>query len=153
MAAQHPDEERDEAPEDIQRDELDTARIGELFYPGVVEFVTERLVHLVPLPHPSSGRIWCPSWFTHAQALSRLDSLWRAWEYMRHDGALGMSNWWTHHVDPTMSALMDPLTGPFARCANGHERNEPLPLDDVPPGLFKDQRKKWLQSNNPFDLS
>lgn len=153
MAAQLPEEEQDESPADIQRDELNAARMGELFYPNVVEFVTDRFRHLVPLSDPSSGRVWCPSWFTHAQALSRLDSVWRAWEYLRHDGALGMSNWWAHHADPATHALMDPVTGFFARCANGHQRDEPLPVDEVPEGLFEDQRKKWLQSNNPFDLS
>ena len=153
MTTQVPDEERDESPADIQQDEVKTAGHGELFYPNVIEFIEDRFKYLVPLAPPGSGRVWCPAWFRHAQALSRLDSLWRAWEFLRFDPALGMSNWWLHHVDPTVRALMDPVTGPFAQCADGHQQDEPLPLDDVPEGLFEDQRIKWLQTNNPFDLS
>ncbi|MER7199519.1 DUF4913 domain-containing protein [Streptomyces sp. CB01635] len=55
---------------------------------------------------------------------------------MRCDGALGMSNWWVHHVDPHLSALLDPVTGPFAPCAQGHQMDEPLPIDPVPDGVF-----------------
>ncbi|MFF1398055.1 DUF4913 domain-containing protein [Streptomyces sp. NPDC058287] len=67
----------------------------------------------------------CSSWFRHAQALSRPDSLWRAWETLRWDGALGMSNWWLHHVDPHLSALLDPVTGAFAGCGDGHRTSDP----------------------------
>ncbi|RSN19903.1 hypothetical protein DL990_40770 [Amycolatopsis sp. WAC 01416] len=64
-----------------------------------------------------------------------------------------MSNWWLHHVDPHVRALMDPVTGPFAQCVDGHQPDEPLPLDDPPDGFFYDHRSKWLQTSNPFDLS
>ncbi|MGW6398140.1 DUF4913 domain-containing protein [Streptomyces sp. NPDC055134] len=76
----------------------------------------------------------CPSWFSHAQVFSRLDSMWRAWETLRWDGAMGMSNWWLHHVDPYVSALLDPVNGPFARCGEGHQRDEPLPIELVSDG-------------------
>ncbi|RSM73304.1 hypothetical protein DL991_31650 [Amycolatopsis sp. WAC 01375] len=36
-----------------------------------------------------------------------------------------MSNWWLHHVDPHVRALMDPVTGPFAQCVDGHQPDEP----------------------------
>jgi hypothetical protein len=147
-------DERDESSEDVERDELRAARLGELFYPNVLDFVTDRLSHLVARPDPGAGRVWCSAWFQHPEALSRLDSVWRAWEFLRSDAALGISTWWLHHVDPHMRALMDPATGPFARCVDGHRRYEQLPTDEVPgEGLFLDQRKRWLQSNSPFDLS
>lgn len=152
MTSPRPDEERDESAEDIRRDEESVARPAELWYPNVAEFVADRLAHLIPCPTPDSGQVWCSSWFRHAQALSRLDALWRAWENLRFDPALGISNWWTHYVDPHMRALMDPVTGPFARCADGHQNNEPLPLDPVPEGLFKDQRHTWPLSNDPLAL-
>lgn len=145
------DEERDESAEDIRRDEEDAARPAELFYPHVAAFVSERLVHLVSSTALGSGRVWCPEWYRHAEALSRLDSVWRAWEALRHDGGLGMSNWWTHHLDPNMRALLDPDTGPFARCVDGcHGFNEPLPMIPPPEGLFVDQRGPG--SKNPFLL-
>lgn len=145
-----PDGERDESLEAIRRDEESATRPAELFYPNVAEFVADRFIYFVPRPTPESGRVWCPSWYADAQALSRLDSLWRAWETLRWDGALGMSNWWLHHVDPHLSVLMDPVTGPFAGCADGHRRSEPLPIDEVPDGLF--DQHTTPRSNDPFSL-
>jgi hypothetical protein len=153
MAAQLPGEEGGESPAEIRQDELGTADKGQLFYSNVLEFVAERFRYLVPVSGPDSGRVWCPSWFRHPEALSRLDSVWRAWEFLRFDPALGMSNWWLHHVDPHVQALMDPVTGPFAHCVDSHRPEVPLPLDDASDGLFSDQRSKWLQTSNPFDLS
>jgi Domain of unknown function (DUF4913) len=145
-----PDE--DESAEDIRRDEESVARQAELYYGNVNEFVTDRFVHLYPLPGPASTLVWCPEWFAHAPALSRLDSIWRAWERLRFDPVLGMSNWWLHHVDPHMRVLLDPVDGPFARCGNGHVSNEPLPVAEPPAGLFTDQRSTWLQTGDPFAL-
>jgi len=145
-----PDE--DESAEDIRRDEESAARPAELFYGSVLEFVTDRLVHLVPLPGPGSAQVWCSEWYRHAQALSRLDSIWRAWEHLRFDPGLGMSNWWLHHADPNMRALLDPVDGPFSRCGNGHEQSEPLPHVPPPDGLFFDQRNTWLVTGDPFAL-
>lgn len=139
-----------ESRDGIRRDEEDAARPAELFYGNVHEFVTDRLVHYVPAPPPGSGRVWCPRWFTHAQGLARLDSLWRAWEMLRFDPALGMSNWWIHHADPHLRALMDPVTGPFAQCADGHRGDEPLPFEPAPEGLFTDQRNP--SSDHPLAL-
>lgn len=152
MTSPLPDEERDEPVEDVQRDEESAARRAELFYPSCYEFVTDRLAYLVPLPTPESGQVWCPEWYLHAQAISRLDALWRAWESLRFEADLGISNWWIHHVDPHMRVLLDPVTGPFARCAQGHERSEPLPTVPPPPGLFEDQRHTWLVTGDPFAL-
>jgi hypothetical protein len=147
-----PGTERDEPLEDIRRDEVDTARSVDLFYPHVAAFVADRLVYLVPLSPPGSGRVWCPEWYRHAQALSRLDSIWRAWEHLRLDAALGMSNWWLHHADPNMRALFDPVNGPFAQCANGHQSDVPLPVLEPPAGLFFDQRDAKVRSGDPFAL-
>ncbi|HEV7651066.1 MAG TPA: DUF4913 domain-containing protein [Actinophytocola sp.] len=147
-----PGEEQDEPVEDIRQDEMDAARAANLHYASVLDFVTDRFVHLVPLSPPGSGQVWCPEWYRHAQAISRLDSVWRAWETLRFDPALGMSNWWVHHADPHMRALMDPVTGPFAQCTDGHRADVPLPLVPPPPGVFADQRDAWVQSGDPFAL-
>jgi uncharacterized protein DUF4913 len=143
--------ERNESADDIRFDEESVGRPAELYYPNVAEFVTSRLVHFYALP-PEAGLVWCPSWFRHAQALSRLDAVWRAWEHLRLDPALGISNWWTNYADPNMRALMDPVSGPFARCVNGHQDNEPLPTDQVPDGLFLDQRARWPLPADPLDF-
>ncbi|MFF9274287.1 DUF4913 domain-containing protein [Streptomyces griseosporeus] len=143
-------EERTESLEDIRREEEEAARAQELHYANVNEFVTDRLAYLLTPPAPGSGRAWCPEWYRHAQALSRLDALWRAWEMLRFDSALGMSNWWLHHADPHWRALTDPVTGPFAHCAGGHRVPEPLPLMTPPDGLFVDQRRS--EARDPFAL-
>jgi hypothetical protein len=143
------DEGQSESLDDIRRDEEEAARAGELFYGNVHEFVVDRLIYLLTPPAPDSGRVWCPEWYRHAQALSRLDSVWRAWEMLRFDPALGMSNWWLHHADPHWRALTDPVTGPFAHCAEGHSTPEPVPVMQAPDGLFFDQRQS---SNDPFAL-
>lgn len=149
MTSPH-DEGRDESFDDIRQDEEDAARAGELYYGNVNEFVTDRFIYFVAAPTPGSGRVWCPEWYRHAEAISRLDSIWRAWEHLRFDPALGMSHWWIHHVDPHLRALLDPVTGPFARCADGHRNPEPLPVVEPPEALFTDQRK-WL-SGDPLSL-
>ncbi|MCK1820963.1 DUF4913 domain-containing protein [Streptomyces sp. XM83C] len=144
------EEEPAPASDDIRRDEEDGVRAEDLFYANVVEFFTDRLCHLLSPPPPGSGRVWCPEWYRHAQAVSRLDAVWRAWEMLRFDGALGISNWWLHHADPHWRALTDPVTGPFAHCADGHGTAESLPHVPPPEGIFTDQRQ-W-RSRDPFAL-
>lgn len=141
----------DESPEDIRRDEESVGLPAELFYPNVYEFVTDRLVYLCPMPPAEAGLVWCAEWYRHPQALSRLDAIWRAWEHLRQDPALGIANWWLHYADPTMRALMDPH-GPFARCADGHQPDEPLPSAPAPEGLFFDQRNALPVADDPLAL-
>jgi hypothetical protein len=64
--------------------------------------------------------VWCPQWYEHPEAASRLNSLWRSWEHYRHD-AVGQSQWWINHADPTMARLFDPK-GTFKYCGvrTGH---------------------------------
>ncbi|RRS01233.1 DUF4913 domain-containing protein [Glycomyces terrestris] len=140
----------DASPEEVRADEEQLDRESELFYGNVNEFVEDRFVYFVNLPAAGSGRVWCPEWYRHAQALSRLDSLWRAWEHLRFDPALGMSAWWTQHLDPHWRALTDPVTGPFVNCVGGHGGAEPLPVASPPDGLFTDQRGT---ASDPLALS
>ncbi|MFF1701027.1 DUF4913 domain-containing protein [Streptomyces sp. NPDC058252] len=141
---------RDESAEEIRRDEEFAGRPAELWYANVGEFVTDRLAYFVPSPTPESGQVWCPQWFRHPVALSRLDALWRAWEALRWDAGLGMSSWWINHFEPHLRALSDPVTGPFAHCVDGHRNNEPLLLAPAPEGLFREER--WRTSQDPFAL-
>jgi hypothetical protein len=118
---------------------------NELFYPHVAAFVQDRLVHLY-IRRLGQSYVWCPEWFRHAEALSRLDAIWRAWEHLRLDPATGMSVWWRDHADPHMMALLSP-DGPFASCRGQHTEypTPPLPVVDPPEGLFFDQRKPNLR--------
>lgn len=127
--------------DEIIGEEVQKAKSPDLFYRNAAEFVQDRLVYLFARS-PESGLVWCPEWYRHAEALSRLDAVWRAWENLRLDPATGISNWWLHHADPHMRVLMDPVAGPFARCTNEAHSDAlpPLRHQEPPPGLFTDQR-------------
>ena len=76
---------------------------------------------------------WCREWWQHAEAGSRLQALWWAWEEARlapgGDTALG---WWLK-LDQALVVLMGP-TGPFAGCTpDRHSPPKPLPVSMPPP--------------------
>lgn len=80
---------------------------------------------------------WCPWWWRHAEAISRLTALWTAWEHLRNDGALGMSQWWIYHADPHLAVLLSKDSGPFASCKpDRHTDIAPLPCEPAPAGLL-----------------
>jgi hypothetical protein len=110
----------------------------ELYYPDVVTFVTEQLVPMYRRPLGGPSVTWCPQWWRHAEAIARLEALWRAWEHLRLDPATGMSIWFRDHADHHMAVLLS-SDGPFRGCKpkEGHdERLDPFPLEPPPPGLF-----------------
>lgn len=79
----------------------------------------------------TGGRVWCPRWRQHPEAVSRLSGLWLAYEALAHDKHTGLADWWLRYADPTMTVLLD-ADGPFKACRHGHTaRLEPLPLDDA----------------------
>lgn len=79
------------------------------------------------------GSRWCADWWDHAEALVRVEALWRTWETLRHDPAVGMATWLRDHCDPQLDRLLDDR-GPFARCTPGHhDPPPPLPADLPPP--------------------
>jgi hypothetical protein len=90
-----------------------------------------------------AGLAWCPRWWAHPEVISRLEALWRAWEHLRLDPALGMGIWWRDYADPTMAALLN-MAGPFTACrANRHHDRDPmppLPHEPAPAALFPDLR-------------
>ncbi|MGV9354199.1 DUF4913 domain-containing protein [Streptomyces misionensis] len=109
-----------------------------LVFPSLVEFVEDYVVQIVCTMEGEDPLAWCSSWWAHAEALVRLSAMWRSFEYLRVDAALGMSVWWRDHVDPHMRRLRDPLTGPFAACrrAGTHIEQLPLPTEAPPAGMF-----------------
>jgi hypothetical protein len=120
----------------------DAAAAGEepaptLFYATLEDFVREQLAPMYRRALDSPSRTWCPQWWKHAEAISRLEALWRAWEHLRLDPATGMSVWFRDHADHHMAVLLD-SDGPFKRCSagKGHKPLEELPLEPAPEGLF-----------------
>lgn len=66
---------------------------------------------------PIGGEIrWCAQWREHAEAIGRLEALWRAWEALRLDPAMGMATWLTHHLDSQLPVLLG-RAGPFSQCS------------------------------------
>ena len=109
----------------------------ETFYSNPIDFFAELLgPSYVREVNGGSEFVWCPQWYKHVEALTRVEALWRAWEHLRLEGALGISTWWINHADPHMSILMAP-NGPFKKCIyDGHkERNTPelLSLPHIEP--------------------
>lgn len=85
------------------------------------------------------GVLWRADWWRSAEAISRLDALWRAWEHLRLDPDTGMSVWWSMHADHHMGVLLS-QDGPFKglREAEGrtNRAGEQLPYEPPPEGLF-----------------
>lgn len=106
------------------------------FFPDVEQWVAHWLTQVICRPQPNS-LAWCPEWWAHAEAISRLEALWRAWEHLRLDGTTGMSVWWRDHFEPHWSVLTDVERGPFAECHNGHsDQLQPLPAHPAPTGWW-----------------
>ncbi|SCL25889.1 DUF4913 domain-containing protein [Micromonospora inyonensis] len=99
------------------------------FVSGYLALVLERRVASGPTP----GINWCPRWWAHPEALSRLYALWRAWEALRvNDPHTGMSVWWRDHLDPHLAVLTGDA-GPFTRCGSDRHRDpEPLHVEPAP---------------------
>jgi hypothetical protein len=93
-------------------------------------------------PRPRiKGWRWCPQWWQHAEAVARLEALWRSWESMRLDGTTGMSVWWRDHCDPHLAAQD---RSPFKQCSEdkGHVgEDEPLSVEPTPPGWWGNDTK------------
>ncbi|GAA4969805.1 hypothetical protein GCM10023205_38970 [Yinghuangia aomiensis] len=113
---------------------------GGLVFTSLDSFVTDYIGQILCRRLNRATAIWCPEWWRHPEALVRLSAMWRAFEYLRVDAALGMSTFWLHHADPHMRVLMDPEFGPFALCdpREGHavRELEPLPMAPSPPEIW-----------------
>jgi hypothetical protein len=98
----------------------------ELVYKNPVEFFVELLSpSYVREVNEGAAFTWCPEWYKHPEAYIRIEAIWRAWEHLRLEPALGASTWWLNHADPHMRILMD-KEGPFKKCAyDGHKPPTP----------------------------
>jgi hypothetical protein len=80
---------------------------------------------------------WCPQWWRHAEAIWRLELLWRSWESARLQ-PLGMSAWSTELDRHKWELLGD--EGPFRQCRTAdrdrparHIELEAATADPAPP--------------------
>ncbi|MDN6301726.1 MAG: DUF4913 domain-containing protein [Brevibacterium aurantiacum] len=95
----------------------------ELWYPNVDRFLHE---FLLPSWRHTPGAKWCRKWYLHAEAVSRLDALWRAYEAMRVGDPTGMAVWWRDYADPIMAALTSE-NGTFMSCDHRMDTHHPMP--------------------------
>ncbi|GAA4108508.1 uncharacterized protein DUF4913 [Enteractinococcus coprophilus] len=92
------------------------------FYDGIVEpFLRDRLIG------PRHQR-WSAQWWKSAEAMLRLNAVWRAYEALRLDAATGLSVWLKDHFDPHMRALTSE-DGPFGDSRDASKRGEDPPYD------------------------
>ena len=113
----------------------------ELIYGSAEEFLHEQLLPTYVRNFDPKINKWCLEWYFHPEAVSRIASLWRAWEHLRLDPATGMSVWWRDHADPHMQVLLS-TQGPFWKCDMQQHREPPhLKPAIAPAGWFPDVRE------------
>lgn len=113
-----------------------------LYYGSVDEFVREFVCLVFRRNVGEEGRAdyrWSARWWESAEAITRLEAMWRAWEHLRMDASTGMSVWLRDHADHHLGVLMS-STGPWALSKDTAGPHEPLPYEPPPPGLFPDVR-------------
>ena len=113
----------------------------ELYYGSVDEFVREQIVPVFRRRvGPGEGLHWAADWWRYPEAVMRLDALWRSWEALRLDPALGISVWMRDHADHHLAVLMS-SDGPFLKSKDSNDHGEDLPYTAPPEGLFPDVRR------------
>jgi hypothetical protein len=113
-----------------------------LYYVSLDEWVDQWLFPVYRRSVLGHERTWCPQWWRHAEAVARLESLWRAWEHLRLDAAFGLSVWFRDHADHHMGVLLN-ADGPFKGCGDGRHADSPvgeLPHEPPPQGMFEPEQ-------------
>lgn len=107
-----------------------------LYFASVDEFVREMIV---PVFRRRTGdrnaSRWAADWWRYPEAVIRLEALWRSWEHLRLDPALGMSIWLRDHADYHLGILFSE-DGPFGRSEDASSHGDALPYERPPVGLF-----------------
>ncbi|ROS48758.1 DUF4913 domain-containing protein [Frigoribacterium sp. PhB118] len=82
---------------------------------------------------------WCPEWWKHTEAVSRLKALWVSHTNLdENEDASALSSWWLHHWDAHRAILFHDR-GPFRNCdvEHGHlwstSDKRVLPVPAMPP--------------------
>ena len=100
-------------------------------YPSVEHWVTR---HFLPMyRRPLGGEFrWCPQWWRHAEAITRLTALWQSWEAMRLQPGTGTASWLRDHLDHQLPVLLG-RSGPFAQCSEDEHIDPRIAAADPPP--------------------
>ncbi len=105
--------------------------VPEPVFSCVEDWVAEYFLPMFRRPLGGMYR-WCPQWWAHLEAVSRLTALWRSWEAMRLEPATGIGDWYGAHLDHHLPILLGP-DGPFCQCSKdgGHLELAIFPADPV----------------------
>jgi len=129
----------DEDLVDVTPDADDAPSVPQLYYPALPAFVENFLAPTYRRSLSAHTMTWCAEWWQHPEAMIRLDALWRAWEHLRLEPALGISVWLRDHADHHMRVLLS-TEGPFHGCTPDRHTPRPLPAlptEPAPPALFE----------------
>ena len=108
---------------------------GGLRYPSLEAWVVGHFTRVYTRRHGGPMR-WCRQWWQHAEAITRLEALWRSWETLRHE-PLGMDAWLRGHLDHHLPQLMS-AAGPFAACTpDKHTDPGEMATTPVPAGWWQ----------------
>lgn len=86
----------------------------------IQEFVdwVEAFIHDVEaVTDDENTRYWCPQWWQHPEAVTRLRALHQ--EYITAENDNTLSGWFVYHWDAHSKTLFS-NTGPFELCRDGH---------------------------------
>ncbi len=109
-------------------------------YQALPDFVNEEFCPRYTRRRQGGRWRWCPQWWEHSEAVSRLDALHKAWEAMHDDGPNGMGDWYRNHLDHQLPILMG-ADGPFRGCAEQHWAADPA--DDLRTGTPPEDNMAW----------
>ena len=104
----------------------------EPYYPSLEAWVQEFFV--VAFARVLGGPLghWCVQWWDHAEAILRLEALWRTFEAARQEPVAGMAVWLAHHLDHHLPLLLS-SAGPFGQCnPDAHRPLDPFPVIPAP---------------------
>jgi hypothetical protein len=119
----------DETPTEVTADSAEVTAPAEqpTFYPDMFTWVEGWL-----LPHwVRPKKNWDDKWWEYPEVLSRFEALWRAWEHLRLDGALGMSVFWRDHLETHMTSITS-AEGPFYASRKVGQDGPPNPWPTAP---------------------
>lgn len=118
-------------------EEFEDEAAPEPVFKNVEEFVRHRYLPVYCRPRESFR--WCAEWWRHAEAVSRFQALWHAWEVLRWEPGTGMAVWYRDHLDVQMEILHS-AAGPFHACTpDRHVPPQPLGATPAPEGWFEDE--------------
>jgi hypothetical protein len=100
-------------------------------YDTVQSWVTRHFLPIYRRPLGGEYR-WCPQWWRHAEAITRLTALWQSWEAMRLQPGTGIANWLRDHLDHQLPVLLG-RGGPFAHCHEDEHIDPRIAAADPPP--------------------